>query len=110
MRSYRAGYAASLRFAVTHAGYCIGCWCAARDLPRGTTITPEQAWRLADGWYRNKVKPDWRPIIALVVSGKCQTTNARVSAGPADLAGRGSTPKLRTMPTPSAARLPRRAP
>ena len=35
-------------------------WCAARDLPRGVTVTPEQTWRLADGWYRNKVKPDWR--------------------------------------------------
>ena len=35
-------------------------WCAARDLARGATITPEQAWQLADGWYRNKVRPDWR--------------------------------------------------
>jgi hypothetical protein len=35
-------------------------WSAARDLPRGATITPEQAWQLAHGWYKDKVKPDWR--------------------------------------------------
>ena len=35
-------------------------WCAARELSRGVIITPEQTWRLADGWYRNKVKADWR--------------------------------------------------
>jgi hypothetical protein len=35
-------------------------WCEARDLPRGGTMTPEQAWRLARGWYRNKLKPEWR--------------------------------------------------
>ena len=35
-------------------------WCAVRDLPRGAVITPEQTWRLARGWYGNKVKPDWR--------------------------------------------------
>ena len=35
-------------------------WCAMRDLERGAVITPEQAWRLAHGWYRNKLRPDWR--------------------------------------------------
>ena len=35
-------------------------WCLARDLPRGATLTPEQGWRLAHGWYKNKAKPDWR--------------------------------------------------
>lgn len=34
-------------------------WCASRDLPRGAMITPEQTWQLADGWYRNKLRPDW---------------------------------------------------
>jgi hypothetical protein len=29
-------------------------------VPRGVTITPEQTWRLADGWYRDKLNPDWR--------------------------------------------------
>lgn len=35
-------------------------WCDARDLTRGAVITPEQAWALAHGWYRNKLAPDWR--------------------------------------------------
>jgi hypothetical protein len=35
-------------------------WCAARDLPRGGMLTPEQAWRLAHDWFANKLKPDWR--------------------------------------------------
>ena len=35
-------------------------WCAARELPRGGTMTPDQCWRLAQAWYGNKVSPDWR--------------------------------------------------
>ena len=35
-------------------------WCAMRDLTRGAVITTEQTWRLAHGWYRNKVRADWR--------------------------------------------------
>ena len=35
-------------------------WCVARDLARGAVITPEQAWRLAQGWYKDKLEPDWR--------------------------------------------------
>ena len=35
-------------------------WCEARDLPRGATLTPEQCWRLAAGWYVDKLRPDWR--------------------------------------------------
>ena len=35
-------------------------WCEARDLVRGAVITPDQTWRLAREWYKNKVKPDWR--------------------------------------------------
>ena len=35
-------------------------WGQARDLPRGATLTPEQGWRLANGWYKDKVRPDWR--------------------------------------------------
>lgn len=35
-------------------------WCAARELARGALVRPEQAWRLASGWYMNKLKPDWR--------------------------------------------------
>ena len=35
-------------------------WCRARDLPRGASLTPEQGWRLAHGWYKDKLQPDWR--------------------------------------------------
>jgi carboxypeptidase C (cathepsin A) len=35
-------------------------WCEAWDLARGATITPQQAWRLASGWYKDKVRPEWR--------------------------------------------------
>ena len=35
-------------------------WRMARDLPRGGILSPEQGWRLAHGWYKDKVKPDWR--------------------------------------------------
>ena len=35
-------------------------WSAARDLPRGSVMTPEQCWRLARGWYEDKLQPDWR--------------------------------------------------
>jgi hypothetical protein len=38
----------------------VNAWCAVRDLPRGAVITPQQTWLLADGWYRNKVRADWR--------------------------------------------------
>lgn len=35
-------------------------WCRPRDLQRGATLTPEQGWQLAHGWYKDKVKPEWR--------------------------------------------------
>jgi len=35
-------------------------WCGARDMKRGGVLTPEQVWRLAYAWYKDKVKPDWR--------------------------------------------------
>ena len=35
-------------------------WCRARDLNRGALFTPEQGWQLALGWFRDKLKPDWR--------------------------------------------------
>jgi len=35
-------------------------WCAAREMTRGGIVTAEQAWRLAQGWYGNKLRPDWR--------------------------------------------------
>lgn len=38
----------------------ISRWCLARDLPRGASLTPEQGWRLAHGWFKDKLRPDWR--------------------------------------------------
>ncbi len=35
-------------------------WCRAHGLERGATLTPEQGWRLALGWYDEKLKPTWR--------------------------------------------------
>jgi hypothetical protein len=35
-------------------------WCEARELPRGAVLLPEQAWRLAHAWFRDRVKPEWR--------------------------------------------------
>jgi len=35
-------------------------WRAARDLPRGGLLTPDQTERLARGWYGRKLAPDWR--------------------------------------------------
>lgn len=35
-------------------------WCDARDMSRGAVLTPEQCWRLAHGWYKDKLKADWR--------------------------------------------------
>jgi hypothetical protein len=35
-------------------------WCRTRNIPRGETLTPEQGWRLAVGWYQDKLQPDWR--------------------------------------------------
>ena len=35
-------------------------WCAPRELVRGELITADQAWRLAQGWYKDKLRADWR--------------------------------------------------
>lgn len=35
-------------------------WCQAHGLARGATLTPEQGWRLASGWYKDKLKPEWK--------------------------------------------------
>jgi hypothetical protein len=35
-------------------------WCEARELALGALLTPEQAWRLAYAWYKDKLQPDWR--------------------------------------------------
>ena len=35
-------------------------WCTQWNQPRGGTLTIDQAWDLADAWYRNKMDPGWR--------------------------------------------------
>ncbi|HEY7111385.1 MAG TPA: hypothetical protein VIA45_00515 [Thermoanaerobaculia bacterium] len=35
-------------------------WCRARDVARGATLSPDQCWRLAQGWYKDKLEPEWR--------------------------------------------------
>jgi Alkylmercury lyase len=35
-------------------------WCQSRELTPGAVLTVDQAWRLAYGWYKDKLKPDWR--------------------------------------------------
>jgi hypothetical protein len=34
-------------------------WCGQRDIPRGATLSLEQAWRLGDAWYRDRMSPQW---------------------------------------------------
>jgi hypothetical protein len=35
-------------------------WCKAWRLPLGATLSVEQAWKLADAWYRDRMSPEWR--------------------------------------------------
>jgi hypothetical protein len=35
-------------------------WCDAREMGLGAILTIEQTSRLAHGWYKDKLKPDWR--------------------------------------------------
>lgn len=35
-------------------------WCTSRGLPRGASFSLEQAWRLGEAWYADKLSPDWR--------------------------------------------------
>lgn len=35
-------------------------WLEQRGIARGAVFSLEQAWRLADAWYANRLAPDWR--------------------------------------------------
>jgi hypothetical protein len=35
-------------------------WSEAHEISRGATLTPDQCWRLARGWYKDKLAPSWR--------------------------------------------------
>jgi hypothetical protein len=39
----------------------LGRWLKARNAPRGSVMSLEQAWRLAMAWYRDPRDPQWRP-------------------------------------------------
>ena len=34
-------------------------WLRETGNPRGATMTPQQAWMLAEPWYADKLSPDW---------------------------------------------------
>lgn len=34
-------------------------WCRTRKLPRGAVFTLDQAWRLAQAWYTDRLSPQW---------------------------------------------------
>ncbi len=38
----------------------IARWCKSWRLARGATLTLEQAWNLADAWYRDRLSEAWR--------------------------------------------------
>jgi len=35
-------------------------WCELRRTAKGAVFSLDQAWRLADAWYRDRMAPDWR--------------------------------------------------
>jgi hypothetical protein len=35
-------------------------WCKAWRLSMGAVLSLEQAWKLADSWYRDRLSADWR--------------------------------------------------
>jgi hypothetical protein len=35
-------------------------WCSQWNQPFGATLTLDQAWRLAQSWYGNRLDPEWR--------------------------------------------------
>lgn len=38
----------------------VDAWCACRAIPRGETLTMNQAWNLAQAWYGDYLSPTWR--------------------------------------------------
>jgi hypothetical protein len=35
-------------------------WNERRGTPAGATFSPQQGWRLARGWFGDRLSPDWR--------------------------------------------------
>jgi len=38
----------------------VDAWCRSRNIPRGQTLTLDQAWNLAKAWYSDYLSPTWR--------------------------------------------------
>jgi len=34
-------------------------WCEVRRIPPGETFSLEQAWKLGQAWYADKLSPEW---------------------------------------------------
>lgn len=39
-------------------------WCQQWGRSRGGTLSLEQGWKLAQLWYADRLKPEWRPSTA----------------------------------------------
>jgi len=59
-RSEEPGSESSDRQTQRRTGEHIDRWCKAWRLPRGAVLSIEQAWKLADAWYRDRMSPAWR--------------------------------------------------
>ena len=35
-------------------------WCESRRIARGASFSLEQAWRLGQAWYADRLSPDWQ--------------------------------------------------
>ena len=44
----------------SESGEHIDRWCKSWRLDRGAVLSLEQAWRLADAWYRDRMSAAWR--------------------------------------------------
>ena len=36
-------------------------WCHRWNQARGAVISPEQGWKLAKGWYHDRLDAEWKP-------------------------------------------------
>jgi hypothetical protein len=43
----------------------VDTWCQQWGLPRGGTLSLQQGWKLAQLWYGDRLRPDWRPMTTL---------------------------------------------
>jgi len=36
-------------------------WCKVWGRQQGAILSPEQTWKLAEGWYHDRLQADWKP-------------------------------------------------